>query len=319
MTTRPQSNPQSLRGRVVLVTGGGRGIGREIAQTMAGAGAKVAVVARSGDQINETAEMIRRAGGQADAFVADVTESDAVERAVRAIEKALGPVDVLVNNAGTVKPFGPLWSADLKEWWSGVETNLLGPVVCSRAVLAGMVERGLGWIINVSSGAGTVSTPFYSSYVVSKTALIRLTECLALEARPHGVSVFAISPGTVRTEMSEYSLNSPQGKKWLPWFQRLFEEKIDVPASRAAQLVLTLASGRADALSGRFISIFDDVETMIERAAEIELQNLYSLKIEKVAGAGGNTALAAVLADARQAAEQQEKQCSVTLQGKKRA
>jgi NAD(P)-dependent dehydrogenase (short-subunit alcohol dehydrogenase family) len=182
-----------------------------------------------------------------------------------------------------------------------------------------MVERGLGWIINVSSGAGTMSTPFYSSYVVSKTALIRLTECLALETRPHGVSVFAISPGTVRTEMSEYSLNSPQGKKWLPWFQRLFEEKIDVPASRAAQLVLTLASGRADALSGRFISIFDDVETMIEHAAEIELQNLYSLKIEKVAGAGGNAALAAVLADARQAAEQQEKQSSAAALGKKRA
>lgn len=319
MTTRPQSNPRSLHGRVVLVTGGGRGIGREIAQTMAGAGAKVAVVARSADQINETAEMIRRAGGQAEAFVADVTESEAVERAVREIEKSLGPVDVLVNNAGTVKPFGPLWNADLKEWWSGVETNLLGPAVCSRAVLAGMVERGLGWIINVSSGAGTVSTPFYSSYVVSKTALIRLTECLALETRPHGVSVFAISPGTVRTEMTEYSLNSPQGKKWLPWFQRLFDEGIDVPASRAAQLVLTLASGRADALSGRFISVFDNVEMLIAHAAEIEQQNLYSLKMDKVAGGGGNAALAAVLAEARQTAERQEEQSSAAVQGKKRA
>jgi len=315
----PQSNSHSLEGRVVLVTGGGRGIGREIALTMAAAGARVAVIARSADQINETAEMIRKAGGRAEAFTADVTKSEAIESAVQAIEKSLGPVDVLVNNAGTVKPFGPLWSADLKEWWTGVETNLLGPTVCSRAVLHGMVERGRGWIINVSSGAGTMGTPFYSSYGVSKTALIRLTECLALEARPHGISVFAISPGTVRTEMTEYSLNSPQGRKWLPWFQRLFEEGIDVPASRAAQLVLTLASGRADALSGRFISIFDDVEMLIAHAAEIEQQNLYSLKMDKVAGASGNAAHAAILAEARQAAERQAKQGSAATQDAKRA
>lgn len=315
----PQSNSNSLEGRVVLVTGGGRGIGREIALTMAAAGARIVVMARSADQINETAEMIRKAGRRAEAFTADVTKSEAVESAVRAIEKLLGPVEVLVNNAGTVKPFGPLWSADLKEWWNGVETNLLGPTVCSHAVLPGMVERGRGWIINVSSGAGTIGTPFYSSYVVSKTALIRLTECLALEARPHSVSVFAISPGTVRTEMTEYSLNSPQGQKWLPWFQRLFEEGIDVPASRAAQLVLTLASGRADALSGRFISVFDDVEMLIAHAAEIEQQNLYSLKLDKVAGVGGNAALTAVLAEARHTAERQEGQSSAAVQGKKRA
>lgn len=301
------------------MTGGGRGIGREIALTMAAAGASVVVMARSADQINETAEMIRKAGWRAEAFTADVTKSETVESVVRAIEKSLGPVEVLVNNAGTVKPFGPLWRADLKEWWSGLETNLLGPTVCSRAVLPGMVERGRGWVINVSSGAGTIGTPFYSSYVVSKTALIRLTECLALEARPHCVSVFAISPGTVRTEMTEYSLNSPQGQKWLPWFQRLFEEGIDVPASRAAQLVLTLASGRADALSVRFISVFDDVEMLIAHAAEIEQQNLYSLKMDKVAGTGGNAALAAVLAEARDTAERQEKQNLAAVQGKKGA
>jgi NAD(P)-dependent dehydrogenase (short-subunit alcohol dehydrogenase family) len=273
-------------------------------------------MARSSDQTHQTAEMIRKAGGSAEAFTADVTDSEAVENAVRSIEESLGTVEVLVNNAGTVKPFGPLWSADLKEWWSGVETNLLGPAVCSRAVLPGMLERGRGRIINVSSGAGTVGAPFYTSYVVSKTALIRFTECLALEARPHGVKVFAISPGTVRTEMTEYSLHSPQGQKWLPWFQRMFEKGIDVPASRAAQLVLKLVSGQADALSGRFISIFDDLDAMIEHAAEIEQQNLYSLKMEKVAGAGGNVALAAVLAEARETADHQDKQRSAAVQGK---
>jgi NAD(P)-dependent dehydrogenase (short-subunit alcohol dehydrogenase family) len=314
-----QSKPHCLEGRVVLVTGGGRGIGREIALTMAAAGAKIAVMARTIPQIHETVDMIRQAGGQAEAFAADVTKSDTVETAVLDIEKNLGPVDVLVNNAGTVKPFGPLWSADLSEWWSGVETNLLGPVVCSRAVLPGMTMRRRGWIINVASGGGTMGTPFFSSYVVSKTALIRLTECVALETRPHGVYVFAISPGTVRTEMSEYSLHSPEGKKWLPWFQRIFDEDIQVPAARAAQLVLTLASGRADALSGRFISVFDDVETLLEHAGEIEQQNLYSLKLDKVPGSASNPAMASVLKEARQTAERPELQSALVVEAQKLA
>lgn len=314
-----QSNPHCLKGRVVLVTGGGRGIGREIAQTMAAAGAKVAVIARTIPQIHETVELVRQAGGQAEAFAADVTKSDAIEDAVRTIERTLGPVDVLVNNAGTVKPFGPLGSADLNEWWDGVETNLLGPVVCSRAVLPGMTGRRGGRIINVASGGGTIGTPFFSSYVVSKTALIRLTECIALETRPHGVYMFAISPGTVRTEMSEYSLYSQEGKKWLPWFQRIFDEDIQVPAARAAQLVLTLASGRADALSGRFISVFDDVETLLEHAGEIEQQNLYSLKLDKVPGSASNPAMASVLREARQTAERPELQSAPAVEAQKLA
>ena len=314
-----QSNPHCLKGRVVLITGGGRGIGREIALTMAAAGAKVAVIARTAEQVQETAELIRQADGRAESFVADVTKSDAIEDAVRTIERTLGPVDVLVNNAGTVKPFGPLGSADLNEWWDGVETNLLGPVVCSRAVLPGMTGRRRGWIINVASGGGTMGTPFFSSYVVSKTALIRLTECMALETKPHGVYVFAISPGTVRTEMAEYSLHSPEGKKWLPWFQRIFDEDIQVPAARAAQLVLTLASGRADALSGRFISIFDDVENLLQRADEIEQQNLYSLKLDRVPGSVGNPAMASVLREARQTAERPELQSAPAVEAQKPA
>jgi NAD(P)-dependent dehydrogenase (short-subunit alcohol dehydrogenase family) len=105
----PQANPRSLEGQAVLVTGGGRGIGRETALTLVAAGARVAVMARSSDQTHKTAEMIRKAGGSAEAFTADVRDSEAVENAVRFIEESLGTVEVLINNAGTVKPFGPLW------------------------------------------------------------------------------------------------------------------------------------------------------------------------------------------------------------------
>ena len=306
MSDSPQSPSQTLYGQVALVTGGGRGIGRAVAQALAAAGAGVAVLARSNSELEETVSLIEQSGGQARAYTADVTHAGQVHSAVREMEQSLGPVDILVNNAGDVKPFGPLWETDAEEWWRSLEVNVRGPMLCTRAVLPGMIARRRGSIINVASGVATIFAPYYSSYVAGKTALVRFTECVALEAKPHGVALFSISPGTVRTAMASYSLESAEGKKWLPWFAQIFDQHIDVPAERPAQLVLTLASGRADALSGRMISIFDDLEVLLKNAAEIERQNLYSLKMDKLANAGSNPALA-VLDAARQAADEQKK------------
>jgi NAD(P)-dependent dehydrogenase (short-subunit alcohol dehydrogenase family) len=292
-----------LRGKVAVVTGGGRGIGRAIAQTLAAAGARVAVIARSTAEIDETAALIERAGGTAHAFSADIAIPAEVERAIDAIQLSLGRVDVLVNNAGAVKPFGPLWESNPSEWWYTMEVNLRGPLQCTHAVLPGMVARRGGRIINIASGGGTMPTPYFTSYVVSKTALIRFTECLALETKSYGISVFSISPGTVRTAMSSYSLNSPEGQKWLPWFGRIFDEKIDVPPERPAKLVLDLASGRADALSGRFLSIYDDLDALVKNASAIEEKDLYSLKLERFPSTGGSSAIGSILAEARRAAE----------------
>jgi NAD(P)-dependent dehydrogenase (short-subunit alcohol dehydrogenase family) len=298
---------QGLQGKIAVVTGGGRGIGRAIAQTLAVAGARVAVMARSADALEETTRLIREGGGEAAAFAADVADPLSVTTALTAIAQSLGSVDVLVNNAGMVEPFGPFWETPLDKWWRGMEVNLQGALLCSHTVLPGMVARGWGQIINIASGAGTMSTPYYTSYTTSKTALIRFTECLALETRPYGLAVFSISPGTVRTAMSEYSLNSRAGQEWLPWFRRIFEEKIDVPAERPAQLVLELATGRWNALSGRFLSIYDDLDVLLKNSAAIDAQNLYSLKLEKLPSAGGNPALGSILADARRAAENKNK------------
>jgi NAD(P)-dependent dehydrogenase (short-subunit alcohol dehydrogenase family) len=161
-----------------------------------------------------------------------------------------------------------------------------------------MVSRRRGRIINVSSGGGTMAIPFFSSYVCGKTAVIRFTECLAIETKPYGIAVFSISPGTVRTAMSEYSLNSPEGKKWLPWFKRIFDEGLVVPPERPAELVLELASGRADSLSGRFLSIYDDLGELLKSVADLEQKNLYALKVERLA-APPNPAMASILAAAR--------------------
>ena len=271
-----------LRGQVAIVTGAGRGLGRATALALARARARVGVVARSEEQLAETVRGVTEAGGEALAVVVDVCDAAAVERMARQVERTLGPVDLLVNNAGTMGPLGPIWEADPGDWWHSIEVNLRGPYLCSRALLPGMIERRHGRIINVSTGAATVAVAHMGAYVIAKTALIRFTENLAAELLNSGVSVFTISPGTVRTAMAEQVLESEAGKKWLPWFRKLFDRGRDVPAEKAAQLVVQLASGRADALSGRFIDVSDDLAKLLERVDEVKSNNLYTLRVRKL-------------------------------------
>jgi NAD(P)-dependent dehydrogenase (short-subunit alcohol dehydrogenase family) len=152
-------------------------------------------------------------------------------------------------------------------------------MLCSHAVLPEMVARRRGRIINVASVAGAVSIPYGSAYVTSKTAMIRLSQTLAAETKAYGISVFAIHPGTVRTAMAEYAIDSQEGQQWWPWFRQIFEEGHDVPASHAVQLLLQLVAGEADILSGRFLSITDQVTELVKRAAEIEQGQLYTLQV----------------------------------------
>jgi len=271
-----------LRGQIAIVTGAGRGLGRAIALALGRAGARVGVTARSGEQLAETVRGITEAGGEARAVVADVSDAAAVERMAREVEHTLGPVHLLVNNAGTTGPLGPIWEADPGDWWHSIEVNLRGPYLCSRALLPGMIERRRGRIINLSTGAATVAVPHLGAYAVAKTALTRFTENLAAELMNFGVSVFAISPGTVRTAMTEYILESDAGKKWLPWFRKLYDRGLDVPAEKAAQLVVQLASGRADALSGRLIEISDDLAKLVARVEEVKCAELYTLRVRKL-------------------------------------
>jgi len=124
-----------LRGQVAVVTGGGRGLGRAFAQALAAAGAAVAVLARSADELAETVAAVERAGGRAREFRADVTDAAVVRTAIAAVEQALGPVDLLVNNAGVAGPFGPFWETDPDTWWRAVDVNLRGQILCAHAVL----------------------------------------------------------------------------------------------------------------------------------------------------------------------------------------
>jgi NAD(P)-dependent dehydrogenase (short-subunit alcohol dehydrogenase family) len=139
--------------------------------------------------------------------------------------------------------------------------------------------RGLGRIVNIASGGGATMLPYFSAYVTSKTALIRFSECLAAEVKADGLAVFAMGPGTVRTAMTEYSLNSPEGRTWLPWFREIFDEGRDLPPERPAALLLALASGRADGLSEGVFKPRDDLDSIIAAAETVKELKLYSLQV----------------------------------------
>jgi NAD(P)-dependent dehydrogenase (short-subunit alcohol dehydrogenase family) len=186
---------------VAWVTGGGRGIGRAAAFALAGRGLAVAVSSRTRSEINQVAEAIRANGGRSLAAVVDVSARGTVEAAARDIESALGPIDVLVNNAGVLAPLGKLWETDPEQWKRLIDINLGGPYYCMRAVLPGMIRRGRGVVVNVSSGAAVSTSPGWSAYAASKAGLDHLTRCLAVELASGPIRVFGLHPGLTDTAM----------------------------------------------------------------------------------------------------------------------
>ncbi len=260
-----------LDGQVALVTGAGRGIGRAIALALAEAGARVVLAARSREQLEETAALARQMGRQALTFPLDITDQPAVEAMVAATRQQFGPPDLLVNNAGMANREAPLWELEADEWWRVLEVNLRGPFLCARAVLPDMLARGSGRIINVASNGGAWPIPTASAYSVSKAALLRLTDCLSEMVGARGLRVFAISPGTVHTSMTD----------GVSLFKDMPETDWSTP-EQAAALCVTIASGYADRLAGRYLHVNDDLPALLRHVEEIEQQDLYSLRVRRL-------------------------------------
>jgi NAD(P)-dependent dehydrogenase (short-subunit alcohol dehydrogenase family) len=252
-----------LEAHVALVTGGGRGIGANIARELAAGGARVAVGARSADQVEEVA---REIGGLA--VVVDVSERDSVQAMAARVEAELGPVDLLVNNAGiAVWEDTSAWEIEPDEWWRVFEINVLGVYLCCRAVIPGMIDRGSGRIVNTGSGSAYLPGQSTTAYGASKAALYRFGEGLAVQLEPHHIPVFTISPGLVRTAMTEKRFGPDA-----PW----------TPPELAPRLVRVLASGRADKLTGRYIHAeHDDIEDLIRRADEIVESDLNAIRLTR--------------------------------------
>jgi NAD(P)-dependent dehydrogenase (short-subunit alcohol dehydrogenase family) len=275
-TTMPNTRQSPLAGQAALVTGGGRGIGRAIALALADAGAAVAVVARSRAEVEEAASAIVGRGGRAVGLAADVTERAGVEASAAEAEARLGPIGILVNNAGASGPSGPLWETDPDEWWRTIEVNLRGPMLFARAVLPSMIRRRSGTIVNVGSFAGIRATTGggFGPYATSKAALVRFTDSLAASTGEHGVRVFTISPGLVHTAMTEA----------IDLFKSVPESEWSPPEAAAA-LVVRLAAHAGTALNGKFIHVNDDLDELLGKAERIEAEGLYTLRLLNLGGA----------------------------------
>ena len=251
---------------VALVTGGGRGIGASIARELAEAGMRVAVTGRTPETIDAVAAEVGGLG-----LTGDVSRSEDVERWVETVEQQLGPIELLVCNAGIAGSGKPFLDEEPEEWWRVFEVNVRGAYLCCRAVGARMAARGHGRIVNIGSGGSYLpitnpSIALGTSYGASKAALGRFSETLAAVLGSVGVRVFLISPGLVRTDMTEtFGDNAP-------W----------TPPELAPRLVRVLASGRADALAGRYLHAeHDDIEDLVVRADEIRDGDLNAIRLRR--------------------------------------
>ena len=193
-----------VTGKTALVTGASRGIGFAIARKLGLMGAKVAICARDARKLDDAAARLRNEAVEVLAVVADVTSASDINTLASKTEKSLGPIEILVNNAG-VGYFGPLQEADETNWDSVLDTNLKSVFLLSRAVAPGMIERRSGHIVNIGSLAGKNAFKNGSIYCASKWGLMGLTACMAEDLRVHGIRVSVICPGSVATEFSTHA------------------------------------------------------------------------------------------------------------------
>ncbi len=238
-----------LSGQVALVTGASRGIGAAVAQLLARNGAKVACVARSADKLAETVEAIRQAGGEAEAFSCDVTNRESVEQVVDGVVEKWQKLDILVNNAGVTRDtLMPRMSDD--EWDEVITTNLRGAFLFSRAASRYMMRQRFGRIINMSSVSGIVGNAGQTNYSASKAGLIGMTRSLARELAGRNVTINAVAPGFIVTDMTRAiaAVAMDEAKKRIP-AKRLGEPE-DVAAA-----VLFLASPAASYITGHVLTV----------------------------------------------------------------
>jgi len=225
---------------VAVVTGASRGIGRATSMALAKKGVAVALAARSREALAAVGQEIRKLGGRAISIPTDVSDETAVAALVETAARELGPIDLLVNNAGTLER-GSVVEIDAAAWDRVLDVNLKGAFLCARAVLPSMIERGRGRIVNVSSISGKLGTPLLTAYCASKWGLLGFSLATAEELKPKGIQVFSVCPGSVNTEMLQQGLPGATP---------------DMEPEDVASVIVYLGTEAPDAMTGAAVDVF---------------------------------------------------------------
>jgi NAD(P)-dependent dehydrogenase (short-subunit alcohol dehydrogenase family) len=269
-----------LENRIALITGAGRGIGRALAKGFAREGADVTLVARTEEELEQTAKAIRALGRRVLKIVCDVSDSVKVENSIKMVLSEFGKIDILVNNAGQQAPIGSFVNIDTEDWTNTIMVNLVGTMLCCKAVLPSMLERRQGKIINLSGGGATAPRPNFSAYAASKAAVVRFTETLAEELKPFNIQVNAIAPGAINTQMLEevLTVGEAAGEATLSQAKRQKRsggDSLDV----VVKLAVFLASDESGALTGKLISAqHDPWREWAGKADQLNSTPLYTLR-----------------------------------------
>jgi 3-oxoacyl-[acyl-carrier protein] reductase len=269
-----------LRGRVALVTGASRGIGQAIALGLTRAGANLIIVGRTSRELDATSALIQRFGREPLSITTDVSNRHDVDRVVLEGVQKFGHVDILVNNAGRQPPIGPLVECEPEDWLQTIKVNLLGPMLCCKAVLPHMMERRQGKIINLSGGGATAPRPNFSAYAASKAAVVRFTETLAEELKPFNIQVNAIAPGAINTRMLDEVLTAGEaaGEAAIAQAKRQKETGGD-SLEAAVDLAVFMASDASGTLTGKLISAqHDPWREWAGKADELNATPLYTIR-----------------------------------------
>ena len=250
----------TIRGKSVLITGAGRGIGKRLALGFAEAGARVGLLARSQAELDLAKLEIEQAGGDATRIRADVRVLQEMQAAADRMRSVFGGLDVLIAAAGVQGPVGPFVSTKPEAWAETIETNLFGTVNACRAALPPMIEKRSGKIILIVGGGSGHSRPNFSAYAASKAAIARFAECLADEVADHNVQVNSMSPGGAYTHMTDEILHAGEERAGRREIEDAEQVRVTggVSPDKQTQLALFLASEASNHITGKLIHVNDD-------------------------------------------------------------
>ena len=274
----------TLAGRNAIITGASQGLGRVIAEAYIDAGASVCICARDGVLLEQVRiDLMKRAGpGQrVEAIPADVSREDDVRHLVDSALKTFSQVHVLVNNAGVYGPMGPIEDVDWADWVRAIEINLMGSVLCCRALVPHFKAHKYGKIVQLSGGGATQPMANVTAYAASKAAIVRFAESLADEGREFGIDVNSIAPGALNTRLLDQVLAVDPAKVGEGFYKKMIalKEAGGTPLDRGAALAVFLGSAESDGITGRLLSaVWDPWATLAEHREDLQRTDVYTLR-----------------------------------------